>query len=104
MKKDKNNLVEYHAKIVLDSSDLDKAIEKLEKLLEKIKELNNALKEAKTLISENVLTLAKVSNIIKLSIIASSSANIDTVISLDGKEIAKAVRKSNYDNGKESHK
>ena len=88
MKKDKNNLVEYHAKIVLDSSDLDKAIEKLEKLLEKIKELNNALKEAKTLISE----------------IASSSANIDTVISLDGKEIAKAVRKSNYDNGKESHK
>lgn len=88
MKKDKNNLVEYHAKIVLDSSDLDKAIEKLEKLLEKIKELNNALKEAKTLISE----------------IASSSVNIDTVISLDGKEIAKAVRKSNYDNGKESHK
>ena len=81
MKKDKNNLVEYHAKIVLDSSDLDKAIEKSEKLLEKIK-------EAKTLISE----------------IAPSSANIDTVISLDGKEIAKAVRKSNYDNGKESHK
>ena len=25
-------------------------------------------------------------------------------VSLDGKEIAKAVRKSNYDNGKESHK
>ena len=64
------------------------AISNIDELLEKIKELNNALKEAKTLISE----------------IASSSVNIDTVISLDGKEIAKAVRKSNYDNGKESHK
>ena len=64
------------------------AISNIDELLEKIKELNNALKEAKTLISE----------------IASSSANIDTIISLDGKEIAKAVRKSNYDNGKESHK
>ena len=40
MKKDKNNLVEYHAKIVLDSSDLDKAIEKLEKLIELTKEAN----------------------------------------------------------------
>ena len=64
------------------------AISNIDELLEKIKELNNALKEAKTLISE----------------IASSSVNIDTVISLDGNEIAKAVRKSNYDNGKESHK
>ena len=64
------------------------ALSNIDELLEKIKELNNALEEAKTLISE----------------IASSSANIDTIISLDGKEIAKAVRKSNYDNGKESHK
>lgn len=64
------------------------ALSNIDELLEKIKELNNALEEAKTLISE----------------IASSSANIDTIISLDGKEIAKVVRKSNYDNGKESHK
>ena len=40
MKKDKKNLVEYHEKIVLDSSDLDKAIEKLEKLIELTKEAN----------------------------------------------------------------
>lgn len=36
----KNNPVEYHAKIVLDSSDVDKAIEKMEKLIELTKEAN----------------------------------------------------------------
>lgn len=58
------------------------AISNIDELLEKIKELNNALKEAKTLISE----------------IASYSANINTIITLDGKEIAHTIfRQDNHD-------